>query len=451
MTPLPRPPFPPPPALRPFFAVFFPSSPAVFFPPTPATYIFIIMSINDQIADIIKRLDDGANKSEDNMEKLSNLILSVSNKAKTNYSSMMLALEQAKDQQAAATRDVSGRVTSQAAVITDLTEKVNASTSAHINTNRRIEGLDVQHRLSGQLNSLDALINNTLAAARPDDLALAARSVAIYNLQGQSQADALNSFSDVFGTELASKISPSEITFKLLGASSSVYIMTFETSEAAIKIISSLRTQLQLHTNGTDRRSLVGVGDFLEGSLAPVRRAMLSKASFLKQNFSWIKSVRIRFTRSTGRLHLTAHAIPELSQSLRDNRENHTVINLGSTFDQLSDPEKMNFRELRKPNTRKHPSQTSSAMASATPSADQSREPSRSSSPLHHFLAPPTLPPGPSTPRVDPTAVAQPTKKGGVRGRSGSRSGITPEHKRLAGARGGKSFPQNNPQAKSKI
>ena len=160
------------------------------------------MSINDQIADIIKRLDDSSNKSEDNIKKLSDLILGVSNKAETNYSSMMLFLEQAKDQQAAATRDVSNRVTSNQAAITELTEKVNASTSAHINTSRRIEGLDAQQRLSAQLNSLDACINNTFAAARPEDLTLAAKSVAIFNLDGQTQAGALNSFSDVFGTEL---------------------------------------------------------------------------------------------------------------------------------------------------------------------------------------------------------------------------------------------------------
>ena len=175
------------------------------------------MSINDQIADIIKRLDDSSNKSEDNIKTLSGLIQGVSNKAKTNYSSMMLFLEQAKDKQATATRDVSNRVTSNQAAITELTERVNASTSAHINTSRRIKGLDAQPRLSAQLNSLDACIDNTLAATRPEDLTLAAKSVAIFDLDGQTQADALNSFSDVFGTELASKISPSEINFKLLG------------------------------------------------------------------------------------------------------------------------------------------------------------------------------------------------------------------------------------------
>ena len=166
------------------------------------------MSINEQISDILRRFYDSSNKSEDHLKTLTGLIQNVSSKADNNYSSMMLFLEKTKDEQAAATNEVLNRFTSNQAAISELTERVNRSTSAHINTNRRINNLDAQQRLVSQLNGLDARIDSTLAAARQEDLILATKSVAIFNLDGQTQADADNSFRDVFGTELDSTIPP---------------------------------------------------------------------------------------------------------------------------------------------------------------------------------------------------------------------------------------------------
>ena len=118
------------------------------------------MSINEQISDIVRRLDESSNKSEDHLNSLTALIQNVSAKADNNYSSMMLFLEKTKDEQAVVTKEVSNRVTSNQAAISELSDSVNRSTAAHINTSRRIDSLDAQQRLVSQLHGLDARINS---------------------------------------------------------------------------------------------------------------------------------------------------------------------------------------------------------------------------------------------------------------------------------------------------
>ena len=118
------------------------------------------MSINEKISDIVRRLDESSNKSEDHLNSLTALIQNVSAKADNNYSSMMLFLEKTKDEQAVVTKEVSNRVTSNQAAISELSDSVNRSTAAHINTSRRIDSLDAQQRLVSQLHGLDAHINS---------------------------------------------------------------------------------------------------------------------------------------------------------------------------------------------------------------------------------------------------------------------------------------------------
>ena len=266
-----------------------------------------------------------------------------------------------------------------------------------------------------------------MAAVKEDDLLLTTRSVAIFNLEGQSRGDADNSFRDIFGDDLDP---PSDIIFKELGRAN-VYILVYINNDAAIKAITVLRGKLDLHMkNSQASGSTIGIGDFFDKSMSAVRRAMMAKASFIREHFPWARVVRLRLSRATGQLHLAAYAVPDFSQALKErNLENHTIINIGTTIDQLSDPDLLNFRQIRRSRSKK-PDQAGSIPGSQSSSAAPSR--TVSPAPIPGFLPPaPPLAPDPPT-----TSTPGPSKA--FRGRSASRTGQSPENKRLAPAKGGK-------------
>ena len=162
--------------------------------------------------------------------------------------------------------------------------------------------------------------------------------------------------------------------------------------------------------------------------MSSVRRAMMAKATFIKEQFPWARAVRLRLSRASEQLHLAAYAVPDLSQVLKErNLEDHTTINIGLTLEQLSNPDQLNFREMRKSRNKKS-GQTNSMPGSQASSA----APSRSTSPAPGFL-PPSLPPT-SAPPASSTPGCNKTKV--ARGRSTSRTGQTPENKRQASAKG---------------
>ena len=162
--------------------------------------------------------------------------------------------------------------------------------------------------------------------------------------------------------------------------------------------------------------------------MSAVRRAMMAKASFIREHFPWARVVRLRLSRATGQLHLAAYADSDFSQALKErNQENHTIINIGTTIDQLSDPDLLNFRQIKRSRSKK-PDQASSIPGSQSSSA----APSRTVSPAP---VPGFLPPAPPLAPVPPTTSTPGSKAS--RGRSGSRTGQTPENKRQAPAKGG--------------
>ena len=173
-------------------------------------------------------------------------------------------------------------------------------------------------------------------------------------------------------------------------------------------------------------------GDFFDRSMSAVRRAMMAKASFIREYFSWARVVRLRLSRSTGQLHLAAYAVPDFSQALKERGlQNHTVINIGTTIGQLSDPDLLNFRQIKRSRSQK-PGQSGSIPGSQSSSAAPSRTVSPAPTPGGF------LPPAPPL-ALDPSTTSTPGGSGKAsRGRSASRTGQSPENKRLAPTRGGR-------------
>ena len=349
----------------------------------------------EQISEMVKRLEQNSTNSDNHIKSLTNLIKEVSDKSDNNFSQMMLLLERSKDETASIIKQVSTKATSNEAAIIELCDNMNRAKSAYVSTNKRLDDLDSQQKQTSHLHGLDARINSSLAAVKEDDLLFTTRSVAIFNLEGQSRGDADNSFRDIFG-DLDPEVTPSDIIFKVLGRAN-VYILVYINNDAATKAITVLRGKLDLHMkNRLASGSSIGIGEFFDKSMSAVRRAMMAKASFIREHFPWARVVRLRLSRATGQLHLAAYAVPDFSQALKErNLENHTIINIGTTIDQLSDPDLLNFRQIRRSRSKK-PDQAGSIPGSQSSSAAPSR--TVSPAPIPGFLPPaPPLAPDPPT------------------------------------------------------
>ena len=351
----------------------------------------------EQISETVKRLEQNSNTSDTHIKSLANLIKEVSDKSDNKLSQMMLLLEQSKDETSSIIKQVATKATNNEDAIKELCDNMHRAKNAHIGTNKRLDELDSQQKLTSQLNALDARINNTMAAVRDEALLLTMKSVAIFNLVGQSRGDADNSFTDIFGDHLDPELTPSDTIFKQLGRVN-VYILVYANKDVAIKASTALRGKLDIHLKSSlASASSIGIGDFFDRTMSAVRSAMMAKASFIRDNFSWARAVRLRLSRSTGQLHLAAYAVPDFSQALKERGlENHAVINIGTTFGQLADPDLLNFRPIKR--TRNHKpghsgSTPASQSSSAVPSRTVSPAPANGMSNRGSFLSP-APPPG---------------------------------------------------------
>ena len=387
----------------------------------------------EQISETVKRLEQNSTISDTHIKSLTDLIKQVSDKSDNKLSQMMLLLEKSKDETSSIIKQVSTKAISNEAAIKELCDNMNRVKSGYISTNNRLDDLDSQQKQTSHLHGLDARINSSMAAVKEEDLLLTMRSVAIFNLAGQSRGDADNSFRDIFGDHLDPEVSPSEIIFKELGRGANVYILVYTNKDVAIKAITALRGKLDIHMKSSQASastSTIGIGDFFDRSMSAVRRAMMAKASFIRENFLWARVVRLRLSRSTGQIHLAAYAVPDFSQALKERgQENHAVINIGTTIGQLSDPDLLNFRQIKRSRSQK-PCQPGSIPASQSSSA----APSRTVSPAPGGFLPPAPPLA-----MDPSTTSTTGSSGKAsRGRSASRTGQSPDNKRLAPTRGGR-------------